>query len=125
VSDDGRWVFVANWGAGENTVSVVDTSDWTQKFVKIPKIDQPCGLALSPDQKRVWVTGWTSKTVHTIDLGPLDLKPTKKAEPAPTTSASAAASTATIDKAASWASSMKWVPIVEATKKPAVGSTKL
>ena len=78
VSDDGRYVFIANWGAGENTVSVVDTTDWEQRFIKIPKIDQPCGLALAPDQQHVWVTGWSSKTLHTIDLGPLGLKPTPK-----------------------------------------------
>jgi YVTN family beta-propeller protein len=81
VSDDGRYVFIANWGAGENTVSVVDTTDWEQRFIKIPKIDQPCGLAISPDQTKVWVTGWTSKTVHTIDISPLGLKPTPKLAP--------------------------------------------
>jgi len=113
VSDDGRWVFIANWGAGENTVSVVDTTDWTHKYVKIPKIDQPCGLAISPDQKKVWVTGWTSKTLHTIDLSPLDLKPSKKdEEPAPPPSTSAA-----LDKAATWAASVTWVPIVAPSKK--------
>ncbi len=77
VSTDGRWVFVANFGAPDNgSISVVDTTDWTQRFVKVPKMDQGCGLALSPDQKTVWVTGWSSRTVHAIDVSPLGVKST-------------------------------------------------
>ena len=75
VSADGRYVFVANWGPpNEDTISVVDTTDWKQRFVHVPKMNQACGLALAPDQSRVWVTGWTSKTLDAIDLAPLKLK---------------------------------------------------
>lgn len=87
VSSDGRWVFVANFGAPDNdSISVVDTTDWTQRFVKVPKMDQGCGLALAPDQKTVWVTGWNSRTVHAIDVSPLGVATT------PAASASAAPS---------------------------------
>ncbi|GAC1583429.1 MAG: beta-propeller fold lactonase family protein [Polyangiales bacterium] len=74
VSTDGRYVFIANWGApDQDKVSMVDTTTWKQRFVKVPKLDQACGLALSPDQHTLWVTGWTSKTLDAIDLSPLHL----------------------------------------------------
>jgi YVTN family beta-propeller protein len=79
VSKDGRWVFVANFGKpDESTISVVDTLDWKQRYVRVPGMDQGCGLALSPDQKTVWVTGWTSKTLHAIDVGPLGIGEAKE-----------------------------------------------
>jgi YVTN family beta-propeller protein len=82
VSVDGRWVFVANFGAPDlDTISVVDTSDWKQRFIKVPKMNQGCGLALAPDQKTVWVTGWTSRTVHAIDLSPLGIAPSTSTTP--------------------------------------------
>lgn len=100
VSADGRWVFVANWGAPDlDTISVVDTTDWTQRFIKVPKLDQACGLALSPDQKTVWVTGWTSRTVHAIDVSPLDIK--IPAASSSTTTQPAAAAPAASSKAES------------------------
>jgi YVTN family beta-propeller protein len=80
VSADGRWVFVANFGTPDNdSISVVDTTDWTQRFVKVPKMDQGCGLTLAPDQKTVWVTGWNSRTVHAIDVSPLNITAPKTA----------------------------------------------
>jgi YVTN family beta-propeller protein len=80
VSADGRWVFVANFGAPDNgTISIVDTTDWTQRRVKVPHMDQGCGLALAPDQRTVWVTGWNSKTLHAIDVSPLNISKTKGA----------------------------------------------
>jgi len=94
VTNDGRWVFVANFGAPDNgTVSVVDTSDWTQRYVKVPKMDQGCGLALAPDQKTVWVTGWNSRTVHAIDVSPLGAK-----AQAVTAASSAVPSTSVVSK---------------------------
>lgn len=90
VSSDGRWVFVANFGQPDHgTVSVVDTSDWTQRFVKVPKMDQGCGLSLAPDQKTVWVTGWTSRTVHAIDVSPLGVGATPPVASAPAPSSEA------------------------------------
>lgn len=80
VSTDGKWVFIANFGAPDNdSISVVDTTDWTQRFVKVPKMDQGCGLTLAPDQKTVWVTGWNSRTVHAIDVSPLGVTAPKSA----------------------------------------------
>jgi YVTN family beta-propeller protein len=94
VSIDGRWVFVANFGAPDNgTVSVVDTTDWKERRINVPKMDQGCGLALSPDQKTVWVTGWTSRTVHAIDVSPLGIK-----TPAVTTASSASPSGSVVSK---------------------------
>ena len=93
VTTDGRWVFIANFGAPDNdSISVVDTTDWTQRFVKVPKMDQGCGLSLAPDQKTVWVTGWNSRTVHAIDVSPLGAKP------ATVTSSSAAPSGSVVSK---------------------------
>lgn len=90
VSTDGRWVFIANFGAPDlDSVSVVDTSDWTQRFVKVPKMDQGCGLSLSPDQKTVWVTGWTSRTVHAIDVSPLGIGTTTASTATPAASPTA------------------------------------
>jgi len=86
VSTDGRWVFVANFGnPDQDSVSIIDTTDWKHRNIKVPKMDQGCGLALAPDQSRVWVTGWNSKTLDTIDLAPLGIKPPTPA-PAPSDS---------------------------------------
>jgi YVTN family beta-propeller protein len=104
VSSDGRWVFIANFGAPDlDSVSVVDTTDWTQRFVKVPKMDQGCGLSLSPDQKTVWVTGWSSRTVHAIDVSPLGIGTTTASAtttPAPAASVEAKPAIApVVDKA--------------------------
>lgn len=95
VSTDGRWVFIANFGKpDQDSISVVDTSDWKQRYIKVPKMDQGCGLALSPDQRTVWVTGWNSRTLHSIDVGPLGIKPAAVASASVSASASVVASAA-------------------------------
>ena len=114
VSADGRYVFIANWGQGENTVSVVDTTDWQQRYIKIPKTDQPCGLDISPDMTKVWVTGWTSKTVDAIDITPLGIKLPEAPKPVPSVSAStSASSSASVTMIKNLG--LDWVPIVKAT----------
>ena len=76
VSADGRWVFVANYGHPDAaTVSIVDTTDWRARFVRVPGLSQGSGLAISPDQRTLWVTGWTSRTLDAIDLTPLAIRP--------------------------------------------------
>lgn len=120
VSSDGRWVFIANFGKpDQDSVSVVDTSDWKHKYVKVPKMDQGCGLALAPDQKTVWVTGWNSRTLHAIDVTPLGIK-------APVAAASASISVAPV---ASVAASGSAKPSASASSKvgaaPGKGPIKL
>jgi len=52
---DGRYVFFGN--KGSNTVSVIDTSDWTvAKTVRHEAFDQPHGSAISPDGERVFIS---------------------------------------------------------------------
>ncbi len=75
VSVDGRWVFVANFGNPDaDSVSIIDTTDWKHRNIKVPKMDQGCGLDIAPDQSRIWVTGWNSRTLDTIELEPLGIK---------------------------------------------------
>jgi len=52
---EGADVFFGN--KGSNTVSVIDTSDWTvAKTVRHEAFDQPHGSAISPDGERVFIS---------------------------------------------------------------------
>jgi YVTN family beta-propeller protein len=64
LSDDGRYMYVANEDVGE--ASVVDVA--AGKIVKTLKVGyEPEGVATSPDGRWVYVTGESSNTVHVVD----------------------------------------------------------
>jgi YVTN family beta-propeller protein len=66
VSKDGRWVWSADYGKETNSVSVVDTQDWTARVYSVPGMDRGSGLTLYPDGKRALVTGWYDNHVYLV-----------------------------------------------------------
>lgn len=74
---DGRYVFFGN--KGSNTVSVVDTSDWSvAKTIRHEAFDQPHGSAVSPDGERVFISSNGSEggigSVAVIDVATLTVE---------------------------------------------------
>ncbi len=66
VSRDGRWVWSADYGPETNSVSVVDTEDWTARVYRVPGMDRGSGLTIFPDGKRALVTGWYDSHVYLV-----------------------------------------------------------
>jgi DNA-binding beta-propeller fold protein YncE len=66
VSRDGRWVWSADYGKETNSVSVVDTTDWTARVFSIPGMDHGSGLTIYPDGKHALVTGWYDNHVYLV-----------------------------------------------------------
>jgi YVTN family beta-propeller protein len=66
VSKDGRFVWSADYGKETNSVSVVDTQDWTARVYPVPGLDHGSGLTLFPDGKRALVTGWWDSHVYLV-----------------------------------------------------------
>jgi YVTN family beta-propeller protein len=66
VSRDGRWVWSADYGKETNSVSVVDTEDWTARVYRVPGMDRGSGLTIYPDGKRALVTGWYDDHVYLV-----------------------------------------------------------
>jgi YVTN family beta-propeller protein len=67
-SPDEAWLYVANYCTHD--VSVVDMATMGVRTTAIPRIEQPSGLAVSPDGTRVWITGWSSDEL--VALEPYD-----------------------------------------------------
>jgi DNA-binding beta-propeller fold protein YncE len=65
VSQDGRWVYTADYGESRS-ISVVDTSDWTSRILPIPAMDRGSGVAIAPDGKHALVTGWYDGHVYLV-----------------------------------------------------------
>jgi YVTN family beta-propeller protein len=66
VSRDGRWVWSADYGKETNSVSVIDTSDWTARVFRVPGMDRGSGLTIYPDGKHALVTGWYDDHVYLV-----------------------------------------------------------
>lgn len=66
VSRDGRWVWSADYGPETNSVSVVDTEDWTARVYTVPGMDRGSGLTIFPDGKHALVTGWYDDHVYLV-----------------------------------------------------------
>jgi YVTN family beta-propeller protein len=66
VSKDGKWVWSADYGKETNSVSIVDTADWTARVFSVPGMDHGSGLTLFPDGKRALVTGWYDNHVYLV-----------------------------------------------------------
>jgi YVTN family beta-propeller protein len=56
ITADGRYVWSAAYGAHE--VVAIDTEDGTSREYPIDGIEKPCGLDVTGDGRRVYVTGW-------------------------------------------------------------------
>ncbi|MBX3190185.1 MAG: beta-propeller fold lactonase family protein [Labilithrix sp.] len=66
VSRDGRWIWSADYGKETNSVSIVDTEDWTARVYAVPGMDHGSGLTIYPDGKRALVTGWYDNHVYLV-----------------------------------------------------------
>ncbi len=66
VSPDGRYVYSADYGAQTNSVSVVDTTDWTARVYPIPGMDHGSGIAVTKDGQHAYVTGWYDNHVYLV-----------------------------------------------------------
>ncbi len=79
---DGKHALVATSGFNKHQLSVVDLE--SLKVVDQQTVRQSWfGLAVSPEQDRVWWSGGGAAMLHTYDLKDLKLTPTSPAEPAP------------------------------------------
>jgi len=65
VSRDGRYVYSADYG-NSNSVSVVDTTDWTATTYTVPGLDRGSGIVVYPDGKHAAVTGWCDNHVFLV-----------------------------------------------------------
>jgi YVTN family beta-propeller protein len=65
-SKDGRFVYSADYGKETNSVSVVDTSDWTARVFTIPGMDRGSGVSVMPDGQHALVTGWYDNHVYLV-----------------------------------------------------------
>jgi YVTN family beta-propeller protein len=66
VSRDGRYVFSADYGRETNSVSIIDTTDWTTRVFTIPGMDRGSGIAVMPDGQHALVTGWYDNHVYLV-----------------------------------------------------------
>jgi len=66
VSRDGRFIWSADYGKETNSVSVIDTEDWTARVFPVPGMDHGSGLTIYPDGKHALVTGWYDNHVYMV-----------------------------------------------------------
>ena len=66
VSRDGRFVWSADYGKETNSVSVVDTTDWTARVYTVPGMDRGSGISVMPDGQHALVTGWYDNHVYLV-----------------------------------------------------------
>ena len=70
VSRDGRWVYTADYGQETNSVSVIDTRDFTARVFPIHGMQRGSGVAVSHDGRHAYVTGWLDSHVYMVGLKP-------------------------------------------------------
>jgi YVTN family beta-propeller protein len=66
VSRDGRFIWSADYGKETNSVSVIDTDDWTARVFPVPGMDHGSGLTIYPDGRHALVTGWYDNHVYMV-----------------------------------------------------------
>jgi YVTN family beta-propeller protein len=67
VSSDGKYVYSADYGPS-NSVSIVDTSDWSATTYTVPGMDRGSGVAVLPGGRRAAVTGWCDNHVYIVGI---------------------------------------------------------
>lgn len=64
VSFDGRFAYTADYkGHG---ISVIDLATWESRTIPLP-VWRASGLAVSPDDRRIYVTGWDSRNLVVVE----------------------------------------------------------
>lgn len=86
VSRDGRYIYTADYGVETNSVSVVDTHDFTSRTFTIPGMNRGSGVAVAHDGRHAYVTGWLDSHVYMVGLkadpsAPAHVAKTECAEP--------------------------------------------
>ena len=79
VSRDGRYVYSADYGVS-NSVSIVDTHDWTESTYTVPGMERGSGIAVLPDGRHAAVTGWCDNHVYLVGIVGSGGHPTEVAE---------------------------------------------
>lgn len=91
VSRDGRYVYTADYGIETNSVSVIDTRDFTSRVFPIRGMQRGSGVAVAPDGRHAYVTGWLDGHVYMVGLKPeAPAKDEEATAPAPPPSSPAA-----------------------------------
>jgi YVTN family beta-propeller protein len=67
VSRDGKYVYSADYGPS-NSVSIVDTGDWSSSTYTVPGMDRGSGIAVLPGGRRAAVTGWCDNHVYIVGI---------------------------------------------------------
>jgi YVTN family beta-propeller protein len=67
VSRDGRYVYSADYGPS-NSVSIVDTRDWSETTYTVPGMVRGSGIAVLPGGQRAAVTGWCDNHVYLVGV---------------------------------------------------------
>jgi len=68
VSRDGKYVFSADYGDSSNSVSIVDTGDWTATTYTVPGMSRGSGIVVLPGGRRAAVTGWCDNHVYVVGI---------------------------------------------------------
>ena len=66
VSKDGRFLYSADYGKETNSVSVIDTRDWSARVFPVPGMDRGSGIAVMPDGVHALVTGWYDNHLYLV-----------------------------------------------------------
>jgi YVTN family beta-propeller protein len=64
ISNDQRFAYTADYRG--NTMSIVELATWKSIVIPVPTI-KTSGLAVSPDDRRVYLTGWDSMNLLVIE----------------------------------------------------------
>ncbi len=67
VSRDGKYVYSADYG-DTNSVSIVDTADWTSTTYTVPGMERGSGIVVLPGGRRAAVTGWCDNHVYVVGI---------------------------------------------------------
>jgi YVTN family beta-propeller protein len=81
VSFDGRFAYTADYKG--HSMTVIDLATWQAKTIPLP-VWRASGLAVAPDDRRIYVTGWDSRNLVVVERwlpgdtpGPLSAKQTQ------------------------------------------------
>lgn len=75
VSRDGRYIYTADYGVETNSVSVIDTRDFTARIFPIHGMQRGSGVAVAHDGRHAYVTGWLDGHVYMVGLKPEPAQP--------------------------------------------------
>jgi YVTN family beta-propeller protein len=66
VTADGRYVITADYGG--NSVTIVDTNDWSTRTADVPGLDAASGIVCGRTGMRFFVTGWYDDHLYSVGI---------------------------------------------------------